>query len=181
MNGCRGLSDSEIQSVAEILSPRDRVMFLLGIKTGFRITEILSIKIGDVFRHGGVVPELAIKASKTGEYRRVPLHPSVREEIAKYLPFRLSKGGCFLFLGEGLNPLSRSQAWNVLKRAFDLLKLHGKVATHSLRKTYCKRVYKLLHHDLVKTQKAMGHKSILSTIAYLPIDQEEIDAAILAD
>lgn len=155
-------------------------MFLLGVKTGFRITEILSIKIGDVFQHGRVVSELTIKASKTGEYRRVPLHPLVREEIAKYLPFRVSKGGCFLFLGEGLNPLSRSQAWNVLKQAFDRLGMQGKVATHSLRKSFSMNVYKRLGHDLIRTQKALGHKSVLSTIAYLPVDQESIDEAILA-
>lgn len=180
MNGCRGLTDVEIGLVANILSPRDRLLFLIGIKTGFRLNELLSIRIRDVYKHGQVVSELAIKASKTDSYRRVPLHPLVREEIAKYLPFRLSKGGYFLFLGEGLNPLSRSQGWNVLKRAFDLLKLQGKVATHSMRKSYCKRMYEKLHHDLVKTQHAMGHKSILSTIAYIPIDQEEIDAATLA-
>lgn len=180
MNGCRGLTDVEIGLVANILSPRDRLLFLIGIKTGFRLTELLSIRIQDVYKHGQVVSELAIKASKTDEYRRVPLHPLVREEIAKYLPFRLSKGGYFLFLGEGLNPLSRSQAWNVLKRASDLLKLQGKVATHSMRKSFAVNVYKRLGYDLVRTQKALGHKSILSTIAYLPADQEEINEAILA-
>jgi hypothetical protein len=37
-----------------------------------------------------------------------------------------------------------------------------------------------LNDDLVKTQRAMGHKHINSTVAYLSFVEEEIDAAILA-
>jgi hypothetical protein len=41
-------------------------------------------------------------------------------------------------------------------------------------------VYHQLNHDLVKTQRAMGHKNINSTVAYLSFVEDEIDAAILA-
>ena len=33
---------------------------------------------------------------------------------------------------------------------------------------------------LVKTQRALGHKDINSTVAYLSFREEEIDAAVLA-
>jgi integrase len=52
--------------------------------------------------------------------------------------------------------------------------------THSLRKTFANRMYERLHRDLVKVQRAMGHKNINSTVAYLSFREEEIDAAILA-
>jgi integrase len=54
------------------------------------------------------------------------------------------------------------------------------VGTHGMRKTFANRVYRQLHHDLVKTQRAMGHKNINSTVAYLSFVEDEIDAAILA-
>jgi hypothetical protein len=41
-------------------------------------------------------------------------------------------------------------------------------------------MYERLHRDLVKVQRAMGHKNINSTVAYLSFREEEIDAAILA-
>jgi integrase len=51
---------------------------------------------------------------------------------------------------------------------------------HAMRKTFANRVYHQLNHDLVKTQRAMGHKNINSTVAYLSFVEAEIDAAILA-
>ena len=56
----------------------------------------------------------------------------------------------------------------------------GKVGTHSLRKTFADRVYDALDRDLVKTQRALGHRNINSTVHYLSFQEEEIDAAIAA-
>jgi integrase len=58
--------------------------------------------------------------------------------------------------------------------------LTGKLGTHVMRKTFANRVYQQLNHDLVKTQRALGHKHINSTVGYLSFAEEEIDAAILA-
>jgi hypothetical protein len=44
-----------------------------------------------------------------------------------------------------------------------------------MRKTFANRVYHQLNHDLVKTQRAMGHKNINSTVAYLSFAEDEID------
>jgi len=49
-----------------------------------------------------------------------------------------------------------------------------------MRKTFANRVYHQLNQDLVKTQRAMGHKNINSTVASLSFVEAEIDAAILA-
>jgi len=47
-------------------------------------------------------------------------------------------------------------------------------------RTFATRVYDHLNRDLVKTQRALGHKNINSTVSYLSFRDEEIDAAILA-
>ena len=54
------------------------------------------------------------------------------------------------------------------------------LGTHAMRKTFAKRVYEGLHHDLVKTQRAMGHRNVNSTVSYLSFREADIDAAILA-
>ena len=56
----------------------------------------------------------------------------------------------------------------------------GKLGTHSMRKTFADRIYDRLDGDLAKTQKALGHKNINSTVQYLSFREEEIDEAILA-
>jgi len=49
-----------------------------------------------------------------------------------------------------------------------------------MRKTFANRLYERLGHDLFKTQKALGHQNVNSTVQYLQVDQNEINAAILA-
>ena len=49
-----------------------------------------------------------------------------------------------------------------------------------MRKHFANKVYEKLGHDLVRTQRALGHKNINSTVSYLSYREEEIDAAILA-
>ncbi len=48
------------------------------------------------------------------------------------------------------------------------------------RKTFADRIYARLGRDLVKTQRALGHRCIESTAAYISFRQEEIDEAILS-
>ncbi len=48
-----------------------------------------------------------------------------------------------------------------------------------MRKTFADKIYDRLGHDLIKTQKALGHKNINSTVSYLSFREEEIDEAIL--
>jgi integrase len=49
-----------------------------------------------------------------------------------------------------------------------------------MRKTFADRVYDRLGGDLVKLQRALGHRSIVSTASYVSFREEEIDEAILS-
>jgi site-specific recombinase XerD len=77
-------------------------------------------------------------------------------------------------------PVTRVHAWRVLHQAFTDTDLGGKLGTHSMRKTFANKVYDALGHDLIKTQRALGHRNINSTACYLSFREEDIDRAILA-
>ena len=52
MKGCRPLTDPEILAVKDgFVRTRDKALFILGLKTGLRISELLSLKVGDVYQH----------------------------------------------------------------------------------------------------------------------------------
>jgi integrase len=68
----------------------------------------------------------------------------------------------------------------VLNAVFEPLELQGQLDTHCLRKTFANAVYEANHHDLPKTQKALGHRNINSTVAYLSFREEDVELAILA-
>lgn len=187
MLGCRPLTDIEIQLVMERLNnPRDKCLFILGIATGYRITELLSIQVQDVLHNRTIVERLDIRrANVKGKVsgQSVALRLEAKQAIADLIAHDGLDIGEYLFKSrKGLNkPIDRMRAWRILKDAVEALGLGGKIATHSMRKTFAKRVYNKLGKDLLKTRKAMRHKDINSTIAYLEFDQTEIDAAILSD
>ena len=55
----------------------------------------------------------------------------------------------------------------------------GKLGTHSMRKTLARRVYEGSGKDLMKTQKALGHSRITSTVSYLSFDEKDLDDILL--
>jgi len=193
MKGCRPLSDDEVFSVLESFSGpnrmRNRALFLLGIKSGFRISELLSLRLRDVIQAGRLVDRVTVQRrhmKRKLESRTLLLHPEAKAALAEWIE-ELRQAGymledTFVFQSQrGPNkPISRVQAYRVLKKRFDQNEMIGKLGTHSMRKTFADRIYDRLEGDLVKTQKALGHKNINSTVQYLSFREEEIDEAILA-
>ncbi len=192
MKGTRPLTQPEIHAVLKSFrgkyQARDRALFLLGLKSGLRISELLSLRVGDVIQYGTMVERISVDRSSTKggrEGRTVLLHPEARAAIDLWLGELEAEGGLesdrFLFPSrKGRNrPVSRVHAWRVLRGAYTENELPGKLGTHSMRKTFAARVYEALGGDLVKTQRALGHRNINSTAAYLSFKEEEIDQAIL--
>jgi len=91
-------------------------------------------------------------------------------------------GETFIFRSRkgGNRPITRVQAYRILREACDACELTGKLGTHSMRKTFANKVYDALDNDLVKTQRALGHRNVNSTVQYLSFREEEIDEAILS-
>jgi integrase len=193
MKGCRPLTEDEVmlvqRSFGGVYADRDKALFLLGVKSGFRISELLSLHVGDVWQHGRLVDRVTVERrhmKNQREGRTVLPHPEAKAALATWLLTLRQMPGCmaltFVFRSrKGVNrPISKVQAWWILHEAVTTNELTGKVGTHTMRKTFANRVYHQLNHDLVKTQRAMGHKNINSTVAYLSFVEDEIDAAILA-
>lgn len=186
MKGCRPLTDNEIASVLSALeNPRDRALFVLGIRSGFRISELLSLRVLDVYQYGAVVARVQVQRKhmkRKLESRSVPMHIAARNALQALIQNNNLTARDHLFMSKkGHNqPMTRIQAWRILKGAYQIAELSGKVATHSMRKTFAAKVYEAVDGDLVKTQKALGHKSVNSTVSYLSFAEEEIDDAILS-
>jgi len=193
MKGCRPLTDGKVQLIQQsfggVYAARDKALFLLGVKSGFRISELLSLRVGDMSRHDRLVERVTVQRrhmQQKLEGHTVLLHPEAKAALATWLLTLRQMPGCtahtFVFRScKGQNrPISPVQAWRILHEAVTTNELTGKLGTHAMLKTFANRVYHQLNHDLVKTQRAIGHKNINSTVAYLSFVEEEIDAAILA-
>lgn len=177
MKGSKPLSDSEIALILENLSNlRNQTLFVLGLRTGFRISELLSLTWAQVVQYNAIRDSITVaRSSMKGkrDSRTVTLHPDAQ----KYLNLLLLEQPVYEADAK-LFPISRMQAHRIIKRAVILARIKGKVSSHSMRKTLAMKVYEALDKDLVNTQRALGHKSISSTISYLSFDQEIVNNAI---
>lgn len=171
MKGCRALTQIEIEMVRDVLDLRGKCLFILGIKTGFRISELLSIDIEDV--NGGVVRLRKQNTKGKVEGRTVPIHDEAQQWLDAYIGSR--KTGP-VFITKSGRRWARNEAHVTLKNAYDKAKvIGGNLATHSMRKSFCKNFFEACNRDLLLTQVAMRHKSPSSTISYLSVDQDKVD------
>lgn len=186
MAGCRDFSDEEIELIKSRFNiQRDKLLFVLAVRTGLRISELLSIRIGDVYKFNRITDRVKLTKNQTkgkNESCEIMLHKEAVQEIDTYLKsLENVLPDQFLFKSRvGSNKaLGRTQAHYILKGAIEGLNLIGKIAWHSCRKTLAWRFYTKSGHNLRSLQKALRHSSILTTVKYLDPEQKEVDRLIL--
>ena len=194
MKGTRPLDNDEIRSVSTSFTGtyqvRNRCLFMLGVSTGGRISELLSPQIGDVYQNGSAITDLLFEKSvvKGGEVSRaVPVNRDGRLAIEELILWHRQHHGNIssrrpLFPSRhnsGTVPMHRQTAHDVLKKAFIAAGLNGKLATHSLRKSFAQRLYDK-SGDIYLVQELLGHRNISTTQKYLGVNYADARAAVEA-
>ena len=184
MKGTRPLDNDEIRQVSTCFTgtfaTRNRGLFMLGVSTGGRISELLSLQIGDVYQNCRAVTDLLFEKSivKGGEVSRaVPVNADGRLAIETLIAWHREKYGKLdvkrpLFPSRnksGSVAMNRQTAHEMLKKAFEDAGLNGKLATHSLRKSFAQRLYEE-SSDIYLVQELLGHRSVSTTQKYLGVN-----------
>ena len=193
MKGTRPLDNDEIRSVSTCFTGtfeiRNRGLFMLGVSTGGRISELLSLTIGDVYQNKKPVSDLLYSKSivKGGEVSRsVPVNADGRRSIDELVNWHrehygnpiASKRPLFPSRHKsGTVPMHRQTAHAILKTAFISAGLNGHIATHSLRKSFAQRLYDKTG-DIYMVQELLGHKNISTTLKYLGVNYADAKAAV---
>ena len=192
MKGTRPLDNNEIILVAKcfdgVFETRNRGLFMLGVSTGGRISELLSLRIADVYQNNKAVTDLLFDKSivKGGEVSRsVPVNRDGRQAIEKLIAWHNEQYGNTetnrpLFPsrnGQGEKRMSRRTAHDVLKSDFEAAGLNGHLATHSLRKSFAQRLYDQTG-DIFAVQQMIGHKSMGATQKYLCVNYASVRDAL---
>jgi len=185
MKGCRPLTKPESDLVIATLrtgrnGARNATLFTVGLMTGFRVSELLSIELSDVLQHGRIVDTLMVRRANMkgqGEGRGVRLNRKAKEALAAWVEKRGETDGP-LFCSKAGKRISRVQVWRIFKRAFGNIGMTGTLGTHCMRKTFADRMYDALDGDLINLQKALGHKWVTSTSQYLSFKEDEINDAL---
>lgn len=192
MKGTRPLDNNEIRRVSTCFTgtyeARNRGLFMLGVSTGGRISELLSLTIGNVWQNRAAVTDLLYDKSivKGGEVSRaVPINKDGRIAVENLIKwhreqYRNTRANRPLFPsrnGNGKQRMSRRTAHDVLKTAFEAAGLNGHLATHSLRKSFAQRLYDRTG-DIFVVQEMLGHKNVATTQKYLGVNYASVRDAL---
>ncbi|KEP30685.1 tyrosine-type recombinase/integrase [Bacillus safensis] len=160
----------DIERMKKALHGRDLVMFVLGVSLGLRISDLLTIRVGDLRGQS----HLANKEGKTGKTRDIKLSTTV-VKLAQKLD---GDDDSYVFQSrKGINkPISRVQAYRVLNAAAVRAGINIDIGTHTLRKTFGYQLYSK-GINITRIMKVFGHSSEAQTLKYIGITADEIDAA----
>ena len=152
---------------------RDRAMLELMYAAGLRVSELVSLKHGDVDIHTGVV----VCHGKGSKERRVPIGKSAIHWLQRYDSVKAGFGEPAypnLFLERG-KPLTRQFAWATIKKHAAKIGLKN-VSPHTLRHSFATH---LLQHgaDSRSVQALLGHSDISTTQIYTHITDRHLRAA----
>ena len=176
LNEVESIKDSElIKDMEDYLreqSERNALLFLYGIYSGFRISDIIDKRVRDV--KGKMDFDMIEK--KTGKVRKIPIHPKLKKAIDSYIVDK--KDYEFLFKSrKGSNaPITRQQAYRVLRDAGKKFGLRS-IGTHTMRKTFGYHLYQQTQ-DINLVQSVLGHSSPEITKTYIGITRERMYDAI---
>lgn len=176
MNHVQPIRDIEkVEYIKEYLkeqSERNYIMFLIGINTGLRISDILKLKVKDV--NGNY---LSMREQKTGKQKRIIFTPQLKRALKKYINDK-DPEEYMIKSRKGKNkPIGRSMAYRILNDAAKQVSLK-EIGTHTLRKTFGYHFYQQTK-DVAMLQELFNHHSPKVTLRYIGVNQDSLDKAIL--
>lgn len=154
---------------------RDWLLFILGINSGLRISDLLALQVDDVKGKD----RISVREQKTGKPKDFPLPINSKKAVVEYLkkedltegplfPSRKAKGS------KGTGAISRQQAYDSINAAARAVGIEDKIGTHSLRKTFGYHAY-MAGHDITRIQQLLNHSAPSVTLRYIGITKQELD------
>ncbi|WP_110952978.1 site-specific integrase [Anaerosinus massiliensis] len=154
---------------------RDWLLFVLGINSGLRISDLLQLTIDDVRGKD----RITIREQKTNKTKDFPLSDTCKKAIGEYFKTTgLTEGVLFSSRkssgSKGTGAISRQQAYDIISSAAKEVGIKDAIGTHTLRKTFGYHAYKA-GVGIEVIQKLLNHSAPSVTLRYIGITQEQLD------
>ena len=171
------LSEQEINSLISAIDlskaegERNRAMLETMYSCGLRVSELIDLKISDLFFDEGFIKIVG----KGNKERFVPIHYSAQNYIVLYMNeirshLSIKKGfQDTLFLNRRGKSLSRQMIFMILKALAIKINLNKKISPHTFRHSFATHLLKN-GADLRAIQQMLGHESITTTEVYVHLD-----------
>ncbi|PAD19114.1 tyrosine-type recombinase/integrase [Shouchella clausii] len=177
-------TDADIKRWENSLHGRNRLLVTLGVSFGLRISDLLTIRVGDI--RGKKVFKIA--EQKTGKVREI----TINKKVAIAAKALKGADSDYVFASrKGANkPISTTQAYRILlagaeRAGFVELDEKGRIikgepiGTHTLRKSFGRKLYRS-GYSLPEIMNILGHSSEAMTLRYIGITKENVATAYKA-
>lgn len=168
----------KIKNMYQILNgynPKYAMLFKFGINTGLRISDILPIKVNDIFTEDKKFKEhLILKEIKTKKEKKIKLNEILRKMLLKYVNENNLKSNDFIFYSQKGGHLGRIQVYRVFNEAAHAVGIEN-FGTHSLRKTWGYWTYKMSKYNIGLIMDTLNHSSESITLRYIGVNQDQKD------
>lgn len=157
---------------------KDYLFIATGCYFGLRISDLLSLRWSDVIE----MDEFVIVERKTGKKRHITINENMKQ-VFKDVSSELKKRNQFqpndyMFCNKLKQPMTIQYMNRRLHKIFDKYKVKAKNgSTHTLRKTFGKRVWEMdnkSERSLIYLSEIFSHSSIATTKRYIGIIQQDI-------
>ncbi len=168
----------QIETIKKLLkqqSLRDYCLFVVGINSGLRISDLLKLTISDVIDGKKLKDRIRLREKKTNKFKDFPLSDNAKSALKEYLSTRQYNEHEPLFISrKNKGFLLRQQAYKILNNVAHEVGIKEKIGTHTLRKTFGYHAYKN-GYDIAIIQKLFNHSSTSITLCYIGITQDKLD------
>lgn len=165
--------------------PRDLALFVTGINTAYRASDILSIDLGTARKLRPGEP-VVIREKKTGKRRPVSINHAVYDALQPLLRARASAGDDEpVFVGRkgryDSMRLTVPTLGKLVKKWCSDVGLEGNYSSHTLRKTWAYHQRRTHKVGLELLQEAFGHSSSRVTLTYACVQSDELHAMYMKE
>ena len=157
------------------LELRDKAILELMYSSGLRVSELLNLKISDLFFEEEIIRVIG----KGSKQRIVPIGSSAINWVTEYLqkirPLlqKRMKSENVIFLNSKGSKLSRMAIWKIVKKYCELAEIKKEVHPHTFRHSFATHLLEG-GADLRAVQEMLGHSDISTTQIYTHIDREYV-------
>jgi integrase/recombinase XerD len=176
----RSLTEEEVEAllaapvVSDPLGHRDRTMLEVLYATGLRVTELVSLTLGQVNLNQGVLRIVG----KGGRERLIPLGEEACAWVQQFLrgpraEILLERQTDSLFPTRRGDRMTRQAFWHIIKRYARKAGVEKDLSPHTLRHAFATH---LLNHgaDLRVVQMLLGHSDLSTTQIYTHVARERL-------
>lgn len=152
---------------------RDYLLFVLGINSGLRISDLLKLTVEDV-----ISGKVSIREQKTKKAKTFILSDACMKAINDYLAHtKITTGTLFPSKKDKTKPITKQHAWHVLNKAAEFVEITENIGTHTMRKTFGYHAFKS-GVDIYYIMQCLNHSSPAITKRYIGIEQQELDEVV---